>query len=69
MHGGVDVKWRWRAFLFWICMEVIMVRFKISRGNDPLSPMEIDSADTIQQPNGEICMDKSHLLPNNPARQ
>ncbi len=31
--------------------------------------MEIDSADIRQPPNGEICMDKSHLLPNNPARQ
>ncbi len=31
--------------------------------------MEIDSADTGLPPNGEICMHKSHLLPNNPARQ
>ncbi len=31
--------------------------------------MGIDSADTSQSPNGEICMDKSHLLPSNPARQ
>ncbi len=32
-------------------------------------PMGIDSADTSPSPNGEICMDKSPLLPNNPARQ
>jgi hypothetical protein len=30
--------------------------------------MGIDSADTSPSPNGEIRMDKSHLLPNNPAR-
>jgi hypothetical protein len=29
----------------------------------------IDSADTNQPSNGEIYMDKSLLLPNNPARQ
>ncbi len=29
----------------------------------------IDSADISQPPNGEIRMDKSHLLLNNPARQ
>jgi hypothetical protein len=31
--------------------------------------MGINSADTSQQPNEEIYMDKSLLLPNNPARQ
>ncbi len=31
--------------------------------------MGIDSADTNQPPNGEICMDKSHLLPTDPVRQ
>jgi hypothetical protein len=31
--------------------------------------MGIDSADTSQPPNGEICKNKSHLLSNNPARQ
>ncbi len=31
--------------------------------------MGIDSADTNQPSNGEICMGKSYLLPNNPARQ
>jgi hypothetical protein len=48
---------------------VIVVRVKVSRGIEPFSPMEIDSADTSQPPNGEICMDKSQILPNNPARQ
>jgi hypothetical protein len=51
------------------CIDVIVVRAKVSRGIEPFSPMEIDSADTSQPPNGEICMDKSHILPNNPARQ
>ncbi len=48
---------------------MIMVRVKVSRGFEPYSPMGIDSADTNQPSNAEICMDKSHLLPNNPARQ
>jgi hypothetical protein len=48
---------------------VIVVRVKVSIGIKPFSPMEIDSADTSHPPNGEIYMDKSHLLPNNPARQ
>ncbi len=51
------------------CIDVIVVRVKVSRGIEPFSPMEIDSEDTSLPPNGEICMDKSHLLPNNPARQ
>jgi hypothetical protein len=59
LHGGVDMKW-----------SVIVVRVKVSRGIEPFFPMEIDIADTSQPPNVEmICMDKSHLLPNNPARQ
>ncbi len=57
------------ACLFWSCIDVIVIRVKVSRGIEPFSPMGIDSADTRQPPNGEICMDKSHLLPNNPARQ
>jgi hypothetical protein len=48
---------------------MIVVRVKVSRGIEPFSPKGIDSADTSQPPNREICMDKSHLLPNNPARQ
>jgi hypothetical protein len=48
---------------------VIVVRVKGSRGIESFSPMKIDSADTSQPPNGDICMDKSHSLPNNPARQ
>jgi hypothetical protein len=47
---------------------VIVVRVKVSRGIVPFSLMGIDSVDTNQPSNGEICMDKSHLLPNNPAR-
>jgi hypothetical protein len=47
----------------------MMVRVKVSRGIVPFSPMGIDSADTSKTPNGVIRMEKSHLLPNNPARQ
>ncbi len=47
---------------------MIVVRVKVSRGFEPYSPIGIDSADTNQPSNGEICMDKSQLLPNNPAR-
>jgi hypothetical protein len=56
----------WCGGLFvWICIEVIVVRVKVSKGFEPVSlPVGIDSAD-----NGEISIDKSHLLPNNPARQ
>ncbi len=57
------------AFLFWSCIDVIVVRVKVSRRIVSFSPMGIDSADTSQPPNEEICMEKSHLLPNNPARQ
>ncbi len=48
---------------------MIVVRVKGSSGFEPFSSMGTDSADTNQLPNGEICMDNSHLLPNNPARQ
>ncbi len=48
---------------------MIVVRVKVSRRIVPFSPMGIDSADTNRPSNGEISMDKSHLLPNNPARQ
>jgi hypothetical protein len=48
---------------------MIVVRVKVSRGIEPFSPVGVDSADTNQPSNVEICMDKSHLLPNNPARQ
>jgi hypothetical protein len=61
--GGLE------ACLIWSCIDVIVVRVKVSRGFEPYSPMGIDSADTNQPSNGEICMDKSHLLPINPARQ
>jgi hypothetical protein len=57
------------ACLFWIYIDVIVVRVKVSRGIVPFYPMGIEITDTGQQINGEICMDKLHLLPNNPARQ
>ncbi len=53
LHGGVDVK-RCGGLLVWSCIEVIVVRVKVSRGMEPFSPMGIDSADTSQPPNGEI---------------
>ncbi len=63
-HGGVDVK----CVLFvWSCIDVIVVRVKVSRGIIPFALMWIDSAD--QPPNEAVCMDKSYLFPNNPARQ
>jgi hypothetical protein len=75
MDGSVDVKRSVVSYLIWNCINVIVARakvsalwVKVSRGNGPF-PMEIDRANTSQPPNGEICMDKSHLLPNNPARQ
>ncbi len=63
LHGDVD------ACLFWSCIDVIVSRVKVSIGIVPFSPIGIDSANTNQPSNGEIFMDKSHLLPNNPARQ
>jgi hypothetical protein len=49
---------------------MIVVRVKVSRGTESFSLKGIDSADTSQPPNREICMvEKSHILPNNPARQ
>jgi hypothetical protein len=47
---------------------VVVVRVKVSRGIEQFSSMGIDSVDTSQPPIGEICMDKSNLLPNNPAK-
>ncbi len=70
--GGCMVMWMGgglEACLIWRYIDVIVFRVKVSRGIVPFSPMGIDSADTNQPSNGEICMDKSHLLPNNPARQ
>ncbi len=69
---GCMVMWTWggvEASLSWSCIDVIVVRVRVSRGFEPFSPMGIDSADTNQSYNEENCMDKSHLLPNNPARQ
>jgi hypothetical protein len=67
--GGVDVKGS-GGLLVLICIDVIVViGFKSAGDLLCHSPMGIDSADIRQQPNGELCMDKSHLLPNNPARQ
>ncbi len=53
--------------MFWGYIDVIVARVIVSRGIEPFSPMGIDIADTSQPPNGEIGMDKSHLLPNKPA--
>jgi hypothetical protein len=64
MSSGV-----WRLDCVRSCIDVIVVRVKVSKGFEPFSSMGTDNADTNQQPNGEICMDKSHLLPNNPVRQ
>ncbi len=44
---------------------MIVVTVKVSRGIEPFYPKGIDSADTSH----EICMDKSQLLSNNPARR
>ncbi len=44
LHGGL------KACLFWSCIDVIVVRVKVSRGIVPFSPMGIDSADTNQLP-------------------
>jgi hypothetical protein len=69
--GGVDVipvKWS-GGLLVVICIDVIVVIGLKSAGDLCHSQMGIDSVDTRRQPNGEICLDKSHLLPNNPARQ
>jgi hypothetical protein len=62
LHGGVDIRWS-GGLLVWSCIEVIVVRAKVSRGMEPFSPMRISSADTSHPLNEEICMDKSHLLP------
>ena len=54
---------------FWSCIDVILVRVKVGREIVLFSSRRIDSADTFQPTTGEICMDKSHLLPSNLARQ
>jgi hypothetical protein len=38
------VVWTWsglKACLFWMCIDVIVVRFKVSRGIVPFSPVHI----------------------------
>jgi hypothetical protein len=61
---------RWsEGLLVWSCIEVIVVSVKVSSGMETFSPMGINGVGTSQPPNGEICMDKSHLLTNNPVRQ
>jgi hypothetical protein len=50
-------------------VDMIVVWIKVGRGIVPFSPMGLDSANTSQPTNGEICMDKSDLHPSNPARQ
>jgi hypothetical protein len=60
LHGGLE------ACLFRSCIDVILVRVKVSRGIAPYYPMGINSPDSSQPPNGEISLDKSHLLLNNP---
>ncbi len=69
--GGGVVVWTWgglEACLFWSCIDVIVVRVEVSRGIVPFSLTGIASAYTSEPPNVEICMEKSHLLPNNPTR-
>jgi hypothetical protein len=69
--GGCLAVWTWVGLepcLFWSALTCLWLLLKLA-GDLCHSPMGIDSADTRQQPKGEICMDKSHLLSNNPARQ
>ncbi len=47
---------------------MIVVRVKVSRGTVVLPDGDRQCGHYSQQPNGEIGMDKPHLLPNNPAR-
>jgi hypothetical protein len=55
--------------MFWSCIDMIVVMVKVSRGIERFSSIGIESGDSSQPPNGATCMDTSHLLPNNPARQ
>ncbi len=50
--GGCIVVWTWsclEACLFWICIDVIVIKVNVSR-------------EILRLPSGEICMDKSHIL-------
>ncbi len=63
--GGCMVVWTWsglEACLFWSCIDVIVVRVKVSRGIEPFSPMGIDSADTSQPPNGAVLWNRNYFL-------
>jgi hypothetical protein len=64
--GSCMVMWTWGGREAY--SDVIVVMVKVSRRIVSFSLLEIDSADTKQPSNEEICMDKSHLLPNNPVR-
>ncbi len=44
----------WRLTCFRSCIDVIVVRVKVSRGFESFFPMGIDSADISQLPNGQI---------------
>jgi hypothetical protein len=56
LHGGVDGKWSGGLLVkdLQFCIDVIVLRVKVSRGVVPFSPMGIDRANTSQLPNGEI---------------
>ncbi len=66
------VVWTFCLGVAWLCGREVVWRLacsgaaltvKVSRGIVPLSPTRIDSADTSQPPNGEICMDSSTVTP------
>jgi hypothetical protein len=70
LQYDVDVKWCGGLIVLELYhIDVILVRVKVGREIVLFSPRRIDIADTFQPTTGEICMDKSHLLPNNPAQQ
>ncbi len=43
--------------MFWSCIDVIVIRVKVSRRIVPFSSMGIDSANTNQPSNREICIE------------
>ncbi len=53
LHGGVDVMWM-EACLILICIDVILVRVKVSRGFEPFSPWGSIVRTLVHRPMGRF---------------
>jgi len=62
LHGGADVKWSGGLLVLGAALTWLWLGLKSVEDLSHYPPMGIDSADTSQLSNGEICMGKSHFF-------